>query len=76
MGKGSQPVEPFRIIIHKPVSLEQLGQELSGLLSTIKELVSMWLVNPWHTEGCFQTDQWCYILVDVADQLGPGGGFL
>ena len=30
---------PFRIIISEPVSLEQIGQELSGPLSTVEELI-------------------------------------
>jgi hypothetical protein len=58
-GKVSQPVddEPFGIIICEPVSLEQMGRELSGPLSSVETLVITWSVD-WRTEGGFQTDQW------------------
>ncbi len=59
-GTGSQSVDdqPFRIIIPEPVSLQQMGQELSGPLSTVEELIITWDVEPWFTEGRVQTDQW------------------
>ncbi|KAH9173328.1 hypothetical protein EDB89DRAFT_720461 [Lactarius sanguifluus] len=67
---GSQSVDeqPFRVIIREPVSLEQMGQELSGPLSTVEELIIEWSVDPWYTEGRVQTDQWrgfCYHVPQV-----------
>ncbi|KAH9062289.1 hypothetical protein EDB87DRAFT_1830497 [Lactarius vividus] len=43
-GTGSQPVldQPFLIVDYDPFSLEQLGRELSGPLSTVEELVVGW----------------------------------
>ncbi|KAH8995379.1 hypothetical protein EDB92DRAFT_199557 [Lactarius akahatsu] len=35
-------VQPFKIVIPGPVSLEQLGQELSGPLTTVEELSIAW----------------------------------
>ncbi|KAH9066305.1 hypothetical protein EDB87DRAFT_1679050 [Lactarius vividus] len=69
-GTGSQSVDdqPFKITIPKRVPLEQLGQELSRPLSTVKELVITWETEPWITEGCNQADQWsgfCYHVPQV-----------
>jgi len=61
-GTGSQSIDdrPFRITIPKPVSLEQMGQELSGPLSTVEELIIARGrdVGLWFTGGSVQTDQW------------------
>jgi hypothetical protein len=40
-GTSSESIDdkPFRIIIPKPVSLEQMGQELSGPFSTVEKLI-------------------------------------
>ncbi len=61
-GTGSQSVydHPFRITFPMPVSLEQMGQELPGPLSTVEELIITWVDEPWETEleGWVQTDQW------------------
>ncbi|KAI9454980.1 hypothetical protein BJY52DRAFT_1389413 [Lactarius psammicola] len=48
-GMGSQSVDdqPFRITIPVPVSLEKLGQELSGPLSTVEELSIARDIEPW-----------------------------
>ena len=48
---GSESIDdlPFRIIIPEPVSLEQMGQELSGPFSTTEELV-VTLDEPWFRE--------------------------
>ncbi len=70
-GTGSRSVDdqPFRIIIPGPVSLEQTGQELSGPLSTVEELiVACYELDPWRTEVHIQTDQWrgfCYHVPQV-----------
>ncbi|KAH9030125.1 hypothetical protein EDB85DRAFT_1454579 [Lactarius pseudohatsudake] len=67
---GPQSVDepPFRITRPKPVSLEEMGQELSGPLSTVEELIVAWDVEQWHTEGHIQTNQWrgfCYHVPQV-----------
>ena len=40
-GTGSESIDylPFRIVIPEPVSLEQMGQELSAPLSNVEELI-------------------------------------
>ncbi|KAH9071568.1 hypothetical protein EDB83DRAFT_2673620 [Lactarius deliciosus] len=67
---GSQSVDdqPFKIFLSEPDSLEQVGQELSGPLSTVEELIIAWDVHRWHTETHIQTDQWrgfCYHVPQV-----------
>ncbi|KAI9447700.1 hypothetical protein H4582DRAFT_1895712 [Lactarius indigo] len=44
-GTGSQSVhdQPFSIVLPAHVSLEQLGRELSGPLSTVEELIIEWV---------------------------------
>ncbi|KAH9002457.1 hypothetical protein EDB86DRAFT_3100827 [Lactarius hatsudake] len=57
-GTGSQPVldhQPFSIVDYGPFSLEQLGRELSGPLSTVEELVIRW--EPWSFDRYIQPDQ-------------------
>ncbi|KAH9071150.1 hypothetical protein EDB83DRAFT_318353 [Lactarius deliciosus] len=51
-------VQPFTLAIPWPVSLEQLGQELSRPLATVEGLIIAWDGAPWHTNGQFQKDQW------------------
>ena len=48
---------PFKMIIPGPGSLEQMGQELSGPLSTVKEL-SIALNEPWFNELPRGPEQW------------------
>ncbi|KAH9042860.1 hypothetical protein EDB84DRAFT_899101 [Lactarius hengduanensis] len=57
---GSQSVDdqPFKIILSEHDSLEQVGRELSGPLTTVEELIIAWDVHRWHTETHIQTDQW------------------
>ncbi|KAH8982795.1 hypothetical protein EDB92DRAFT_2040348 [Lactarius akahatsu] len=69
-GTGPQSVDdqPFKIILSEPDSLEQVGRELSGPLSTVEELIIAWDVHRWHTETHIQTDQWrgfCYHVPQV-----------
>ncbi|KAH9042861.1 hypothetical protein EDB84DRAFT_1472773 [Lactarius hengduanensis] len=69
-GTGSKSVDdqPFKIITHEPDSLEQVGQELSGPLSTVEELIIAWDVYRWLTETYIQTDKWrgfCYHVPQV-----------
>jgi hypothetical protein len=60
-GMGSESIDdlPFRIIIPEPVSLEQMGKELSGPFSTVEGL-TITLDEPWFREpqGPSLTDQW------------------
>ncbi|KAH9066308.1 hypothetical protein EDB87DRAFT_707795 [Lactarius vividus] len=51
-------VQPFTIVIPGPVSLGKLGQELSGPLATVEELIVAWDRAPWRTNGRIQKDQW------------------
>ncbi|KAH9173611.1 hypothetical protein EDB89DRAFT_2228732 [Lactarius sanguifluus] len=51
-------VQPFTLAIPEPVSLEQLGQELSRPLTTVEGLIIAWDGAPWRTDGRFQTGQW------------------
>ncbi|KAI9446107.1 hypothetical protein H4582DRAFT_2093831 [Lactarius indigo] len=51
-------VQPFTIIIPEPVSLKQLGRELSGPLTTVKELTIAWDCEPWRRNGRIQRYQW------------------
>ncbi|KAH9021133.1 hypothetical protein EDB85DRAFT_435101 [Lactarius pseudohatsudake] len=67
-GTGSQSVhdQPFLIVDYEPFSLEQLGRELSGPLSTVEELVIGW--QPWSFDRYIQPDQmrgFCYYLPQV-----------
>ncbi|KAH9002422.1 hypothetical protein EDB86DRAFT_306127 [Lactarius hatsudake] len=57
---GPQSVDnpPFKITRLNPVSLEEMGQELSRPLSTVEELIVAWDVERWQTEGRIQTNQW------------------
>ncbi|KAI9454983.1 hypothetical protein BJY52DRAFT_691034 [Lactarius psammicola] len=69
-GTGSQSVDdqPFKITIPGLVSFEYVGQEFSGPLSTVEELIVLWDIEPWCTEGSIQTDQWrrfCYYVPQV-----------
>ncbi|KAH8989200.1 hypothetical protein EDB86DRAFT_1933234 [Lactarius hatsudake] len=50
-------VQPFTLAVPLPVSLEQLGQELSRPLATAEGLIIAWDVAPWCTSGRFQEDQ-------------------
>ncbi|KAH9071149.1 hypothetical protein EDB83DRAFT_2517738 [Lactarius deliciosus] len=50
-------VQPFTLAIPQPVSLEQLGQELSRPLATVEGLIIAWDGAPWRTGGRFQTGQ-------------------
>ncbi|KAH8982793.1 hypothetical protein EDB92DRAFT_1621212 [Lactarius akahatsu] len=68
LGTGFQPVQdqPFLIVDHGPFSLEQLGRELSGPLSTVEELVIRW--KPWCFDRYIQPAQmrgFCYYLPQV-----------
>ncbi|KAH9173331.1 hypothetical protein EDB89DRAFT_2228790 [Lactarius sanguifluus] len=68
MGSKSVDDQPFKIIAHEPVSLEQVGQELSDPLSTVKELIITWNVVRWCTESYIQEDEWrgfCYHVPQV-----------
>ncbi|KAH9062253.1 hypothetical protein EDB87DRAFT_1608131 [Lactarius vividus] len=68
---GPQSIDnpPFRITLLKPVSLEEMGQELSGPLSTVEELIVARDVEAlWHLEDRIQTNQWrefCYNVPQV-----------
>ncbi|KAH9042863.1 hypothetical protein EDB84DRAFT_1472780 [Lactarius hengduanensis] len=67
-GTGSQSVQdqPFSIVDHGPLSLEQLGRELAGPLSTVEELIIRW--EPWSFDRYIQPDQmrgFCYYLPQV-----------
>ncbi|KAH9062291.1 hypothetical protein EDB87DRAFT_1830499 [Lactarius vividus] len=70
---GSQSVDnqPFRIIIFEPVSLEQMGQELSGPLSTVEELIIDWCVDPWVKTPSSTVPR---ITVDPTQAACPGFG--
>ncbi|KAH9079644.1 hypothetical protein EDB83DRAFT_1296462 [Lactarius deliciosus] len=61
-GTGPQSVDdqPFRIIIPVPVSLVQMGQELSGPLSTVEKVIITWDVesSSTGTVGHVEPDQW------------------
>jgi hypothetical protein len=49
------PSQPFRIFLPKPVAaLEQLGDNLSGPLSTVEEVVIVWDAYRSTTENCIQ----------------------
>ncbi|KAH9016052.1 hypothetical protein EDB84DRAFT_756108 [Lactarius hengduanensis] len=65
-GMGSRPVDdqPFKMIFPENYPLPQMGQELSGLLSTVEELI---VAGEWYT-GRIRMDQWrgfCYHVPQV-----------
>ncbi|KAH8982420.1 hypothetical protein EDB92DRAFT_1952311 [Lactarius akahatsu] len=67
-GPQSDDNPPFRITRLNPVSLEEMGQELSRPLSTVEELIVAWDVEKLQTEGRIQTNQWrgfCYHVPQV-----------
>jgi len=66
-GTGSQSVydQPFLIGIHQPVSLEKMGQELSGPLSTVEELIIAWGVELWDSESRDHLRGFCYYVPQV-----------
>lgn len=57
-GSRGSDDQHFRITIPEPFTLDQLGQELSGSLFTVEELVIAWDVERWYTDALVQTDQW------------------
>ncbi|KAH9002458.1 hypothetical protein EDB86DRAFT_2900139 [Lactarius hatsudake] len=72
MGSKSVDDQPFKIITHEHDSLEQVGQELSGPLSTVEELIIAWDVYRWRTETHIPKDQWrgfCHRVPQV--KVGP-----
>ena len=80
-GKGSQSIgdESFQISICEPVSLEHMGQALSGPLSTVEKLTITWSVDLGVTSDRFKPDQWrkfCYHVpqvkvVQISSVLAP-----
>ncbi|KAH8995380.1 hypothetical protein EDB92DRAFT_1846587 [Lactarius akahatsu] len=56
--KSLVDVQPFTLAIPKPVSLEQLGQELSRPLTTVEGLIIAWDGAPWRTDSRLQKDEW------------------
>ncbi|KAH9002441.1 hypothetical protein EDB86DRAFT_309287 [Lactarius hatsudake] len=63
-GMGSRPVDdqPFKMVFPEHYPLPQMGQELSGPLSTVEELIVVRNVKEWYTEH-IRMDRWrgfCY----------------
>ncbi|KAH9071570.1 hypothetical protein EDB83DRAFT_2364750 [Lactarius deliciosus] len=79
MGSKSVDDQPYKIITHEPDSLKQVGQELSGPLSTVEELIIAWDVYRWRTETHIPKDQWrgfCYRVPQVKVVQVPVEGAL
>jgi len=57
-GSRASGDQHFRITVPEPFTLDQLGQELSGSLSTVEELVIAWDVERWVTDPHVRPEQW------------------